>query len=538
MRDPSPALSDPNSSEKTDGTIGVGRSFRAAWASLLVFAIVILVRIPFILIHHVQEDAFITFRTARHLAEQGDFSFNLHQHFPGTTSFIYTLIVAAIDLTLHSGFILGVQVFGTVCVAAACYLAARALTQDRGKWSLVWLLLACWPIALLVSYTGMETPLLLLALGIAVYALAREGNETLFVFSMFLFPLIRPDAVAYGLILAVGMFLVERRSAIRGLVALCCGGALLLLANRFTSGHLLPTTAMAKQIAYHPSHAPSAVFHLVIDLFLRQSFLLPIPSTYLIKISPAVLAITAVAFLYYFQNAEGRRQRILLLTIAGIVIVVPIAYAYGGVVFAWYLYPVNWLAMSVVIAAAVRLLSVLRSRPAIYRLSWGVLAVVWTSLNAMQWAKSLADATRDYHYRADIGRYLAEVSHGRGTLFLEPAGYIPYYSGLTTDDEVGLVSPRITSYITHDPIAWWSDYVEAVQPEFIVQRQSFAHFETFEGYTLAPAEQRWFTSHYRLLRRTHYTPSVYHPSPYLQKILAQAPIEDYLVYQRREVQSK
>jgi hypothetical protein len=85
-----------------------------------------------------------------------------------------------------------------------------------------------------------------------------------------------------------------------------------------------------------------------------------------------------------------------------------------------------------------------------------------------------------------------------------------------------------------DSVSWWADYVEAVQPQYIVQRQSFDHFQIFEGYTLSPAEQHWFTQHYVLLRRMHYVPSAYHRSPYLLKILAKAPIEDYLIYQHRE----
>ena len=73
-----------------------------AWPAWLAFFVIVLIRIPFLLIHPLQEDAYITFRSARHLAEYGDFSFNLHQHFPGTTSLLYPLIVAAFDLVLRS----------------------------------------------------------------------------------------------------------------------------------------------------------------------------------------------------------------------------------------------------------------------------------------------------------------------------------------------------------------------------------------------------------------------------------------------------
>jgi hypothetical protein len=162
-----------------------------------------------------------------------------------------------------------------------------------------------------------------------------------------------------------------------------------------------------------------------------------------------------------------------------------------------------------------------------------LLAVVWIGLIFMQWTKAIAGSTQDYHYRGDIGRYLATISHGQGTLFLEPAGLIPYFSGLQTDDEIGLVSARVTDYMQRYPDAWWFDYVAAEQPDYIVERQSFDHYRTIEGYTLTPDQQRWFAAHYQLLRRVHYVPATYHPSPFLQKILAMGPLEDYLIYGRR-----
>src|ERR1700722_4225766 len=141
----------------------------SAWPAWLVFAVIVLIRIPFLVVHPLQEDAYITFRSARHLAEYGDFSFTLHQHFPGTTSLLYPLIVAAIDLILRSHLmILGVQLFGTLCIAGACWFIARALCDDQGEQRVAWLLIATWPIALLMSYTGMETPLLALALGASI----------------------------------------------------------------------------------------------------------------------------------------------------------------------------------------------------------------------------------------------------------------------------------------------------------------------------------------------------------------------------------
>ncbi len=500
--------------------------------SWLILLVVVMVRIPFVLIHHVQEDAYITFRTARHLAEQGDFSYNLHQHFPATTSLLYPLIVAAMDLVFRSHMILAVQVLGILCVAFACRLAARALIPTGDDWQWVWLLLACWPVSLVVSYTGMETPLLLLALGAAMYSLRGEHGK-MFVVSVLALPLIRPDAVAYGLVFCAAMLLVNRRLAAAGGAGLFAGVGLLLLGNRMTTGAFLPTTSRAKEIAYHPDHSVMAVLGRVRDLFLHQSFLLPVSTSYLMKLAPLMLLLVAAGFALAWRRAEGRAVRVLLAALGLLVGMVPIAYAAGGVIFDWYLFPANWLAIAVVLTAAVQLLARVRWRA----VGWALVGLLWVGLAALQWTRSLAASTEDYHYRGDIGRYLREVSHGQGTLFLEPAGYIPYYSGLQTDDEVGLVSSRVTGYMLRDAHAatgdWWMAYVEAEKPTYIVQRESFYHYETFEGYTLTPEEQQWFDQHYRLIRRTHYEPWAYHSSQILRRILAVTSMPDYLVYERK-----
>lgn len=528
----SPQVHSPISSRPVDQLAEeIAGANTGTWTAWLVLLVIAIVRVPFLLIHPLQEDAYITFRAAKHLAEHGDFSFNLHQHFPGTTSLLYPLIVAAIDLVSHRFMILGVEIFGIICIAAASYLIAAALSDNLREQRAAWLLTACWPIAVLMSYTGMETSLLALVLGAALFALARGSHWTLFAVSVLLLPLIRPDAIAYGALFCGAMFFINRRAALRGTLALVLGSGLFLLGTRITTGHFLPATARAKEIAYHPSHSPAAVAGRARDLFLGQSFLLPTPSTYLVKLSPIVLIVVAAAFLLALRFARSRRERAVLGMLAVATIAIPLAYAYGGVIFAWYLFPANWLAVAVTIAVAVRV--IMRHR--FHMVGVALLAVIWMGLIFMQWTKTLVAATEDYHYRGDIGRYLATISHGQGTLFLEPAGLIPYFSGLRTDDEVGLVSSRVTDFMKHDPVAWWFDYVAAVRPDYIVQRQSFDHYQTFENYTLTPDQQRWFAAHYQLIRRAHYVPAMYHPSHLLQRILAAGPLEDYLVYERRDL---
>lgn len=51
-------------------------------------------------------------------------------------------------------------------------------------------------------------------------------------------------------------------------------------------------------------------------------------------------------------------------------------------------------------------------------------------------------------YRSNVGQYIYDISEDKknDTLFLEPAGYIPYYAKIKTIDTVGLTSPTIRKY--------------------------------------------------------------------------------------------
>lgn len=498
------------------------------WDWLVVLGLFLL-RIPYLLIHHIQEDAFITFRTALHLAYNGQLSYNLGQHFPATTSMLYPLLLAGLARISGDHFILVAQLLATAAVIFGSYLVARCFAATLWERRLFWILLGSWPVSLVVSYTGMETPFLLAAFGMTIFAMRHPNRVWLFCSGIALLPLIRPDAVAYAVVFCAAMFLIQRRTALLGSASLTASLLLLTVFYRWTSGSYLPTTMSAKLNAYRPSHTPAAVLGRVFDLLFRHSFLLPVSTTYIDRFAPLMFLALCVGLYLALRRARSKTERVAIAAMAAVALMVPLAYGWGGVLFDWYLYPPNWLALVVILVGTVPLLVERRSRV----IGISLTGVLWLSFAGIQWARSLAASTQDFHYRADIGRFLQDVAHGRGRLFLEPAGYIPYYSGLWTADEVGLVAPDVTPYIQHDRGHWWIDYVKDRRPDYIVERESFAHYQTFDGQTLTPAQQAWFNGHYRLIRRTSYNPALYHPSPILQRILRMGPMPDYLVFEKR-----
>jgi hypothetical protein len=92
------------------------------------------------------------------------------------------------------------------------------------------------------------------------------------------------------------------------------------------------------------------------------------------------------------------------------------------------------------------------------------------------------------------------------TLLLEPAGYVPYFAGLRTDDEIGLGSPKVTRYRQQYGSAWWPQFVRDTQPTFIVEREPMASFMTLDGYVLTDSERAWFVERYTLVSTFTYNP--------------------------------
>jgi hypothetical protein len=197
------------------------------------------------------------------------------------------------------------------------------------------------------------------------------------------------------------------------------------------------------------------------------------------------------------------------------------------VVFTWYLWPSVFCAYAILAALVVQWGNGLRKGAK----ALGVLVALVVVLGmAGQWAYAYNWGTKEYAYRGSVGRYLAETAQPGDTLFLEPAGYIPYYSGLKTYDEVGLVSPLVVDYREAYKRRWWMEFVQDATPDWIVQRGHFRNYVTYQGYKLDDRERKWFLRNYELVKEFRYQVTDYASNPILVKLLSLGEADDYLVF--------
>jgi hypothetical protein len=502
---------------------------------------VVLLQVPFILTRHIQEDAYITFRCAMNLAETGVYGFNAGERVSASTAHLSVLMIALLRLLSGRAFIWLAQILYGVATVWGTYLLSEAVVADRRQRISTWVAVSVLPVSLIIAYGGMETGLLILLMG----AILRSTTQSTFSrwcgAALLLLPWVRPDAVAIGvLVLAAGVTVGRpplRVTASYG--ALILVGALSwALFNRLYFGDWLTQTIIGKAVAASPAGLGDALrdgVNTLGQLWLGTGplpgMLVPVQTRYLSSLTaPAfVLSLAGTLWLVAHPSRFGA-QRAPVVALALVAFAIPPAYAFAGVLAPWYLWPSQLAAFLLLIVVGVGWLI---RQPATPRrvAAYGGIAML-ELLILGQWCLAVSLATQEHLYRGGIGEQIKSISARGDTLFLEPAGYIPFYAQLYTWDETGLASPSVTKYkVAYGP-RWWVPFVRDMSPTFLLERDEMLGYQTHDGYQLSSDERDWFRRHYRLVRVFTYDPSALRSSPALRYIAGLGSAGDYLLYQR------
>lgn len=496
-----------------------------------IFLALILVRIPFYSTHHIQEDAYITLRCAENLVETGIYGYNPGERVSASTSHLYVIIAAAVRWAGgKNAYIPAIQVVNSILFIAGSYFIVRVLRKPGKMTWILWIILSLLPVSLMISYSGMETSLLIFMIGLVLYLLYEQKHRWLALFSLALIPWVRPDAIACSLIILFWESLQSRklRFDLAGAILTGLGG--LLAFNWLYFGALLNNSILAKEQS-RPAFSIERIISTAKIVFLGENggLFAPIRTKYLDHFGIVFLALMVAAMIIFLiRYRSSRRVWFTGLSIISMAVLIPAAYSFGRVVFPWYFWPATFLGYAIVCALLVDWLATKRKGygPTSFIIGLAVLGGV-----AAQWAYSYSWGMKEYAYRGGIGKQLAEMAQENDTLFLEPAGYIPYYSGLYTYDEAGLGSPLVLHYRDLYQTPWWIRFVEDAKPDWIIQREHFEEFTTYQGYTLNKTEQKWFLENYHLVEKISYQPKDYASHPLLERLLSMGSADSYLIYE-------
>lgn len=521
-----PLSTEPASEVRLTPRIGVAGDWQG-WG--LLFVALVAARIPFYLTHHIQEDAYITFRTAFHLADFGTYSYNLGERASGVTSVLYGLLVGLLRLISGRFAIPASLITDSAAFVLAAMLLAKTVFAAGRQQMAFFALTAMLPVGLTISYTGMETSLQVLCLCWGLYMMRTGDPSWTVCIPIFLLPLIRPDAIAFALLLAVLAWSFDHIWGALALLAATAGCACLLIFNKLVEGAAVPITMRAKEISYHPGHSPAAMLHGLTRVFLTNSFTGLIENRFFVRTGVAFFLLFGACAAAAIRRQKGTPLARIMLTMVGAGILIPVCYAAGGVIFPWYLWTSAWLLSTF---ACYQLLAWAADLSPHGR-GWvtAATASVWCTLIGIQWLFSYSKGIEEYHYRGDIGRTIASLAHPDDTLLLEPAGYIPFYAGIRTDDEIGLVSERILDYRVREGRGWYMSWLKQERPTFLVERDDIWQHRTVDAAPLSADDWRWFITHYRLVRHFHYRAADYVRNPLFLRLIKGGSVSNYNLFE-------
>ncbi len=423
---------------------------RLRWQLLLVVAAALVARGVVVMVTLYQvDDAMITFRYAENLASGLGFVYNAGEHVLGTTSPLWTLILALTAL-LHAHVPAAALWISLICsgmTAGAVYCLARAL--GAGRWALLaGLIYALYPRCVTVDICGLEVALFSLLAITSFYRLrsGRSGESLLYAAVA---ALTRPEGALF-LLAIVGLIYFQRRRVgiVDWLLAIVPLVAWVVFASLYF-GSPIPNSITAKSGLYAATATP---------LLLRfaEMMVLTNPAGWLLWAG----AIAAAIF--------SKRRQGLILVLMILLLVYAIAVAVNSPrIFFWYPAPLipllDVLAAVGVRSVGQRVLGLSRRKletSAAFGATIVVAVLLVHNLPARTAALQAEMAWYESTHKAAASYLSAHAAFG-DRLLAEDIGHLGYIYRGTIIDRDGLVTPAAIAYSRAQQYAEFVDSVAA-----------------------------------------------------------------------------
>ena len=412
----------------------------------------------------IYDDAFITYRYARNLAEGAGLVFNPGEAWEpvlGTTTPLYALLLAGLS-ALGADLVRASLAVNALCDAGTALLLVQALGRRRLAATAAVLALAAMPHLARISVGGMESPLFAF-LALAASSAVAAGRPALGGLCAGLLCVVRPEGV-----LMVGILALSRLRRPRELVRLLAPVAVVGVASvallLSTYGDVVPQSVHAKS-AMHAKEGLSVALARVAQI-LQQSFL-PHPA-YL----PALPLVALGAWRAVRERGPLRAFSLFALAITASYL------AARPHVWGWYFYVpltawVAWLALGLERARAA--LAARRGREPSPLGTASVALAAAATVGAVAAIARLAPTRVPERVYRPMHAWAAESSrlHPLARVLAADIGAIGYAWRGTVLDSEGLTWPQALDYVFPNAI------IEAFEPEYLLivaERPRLAHF--------------------------------------------------------------
>ena len=484
---------------------------------LLAVVFTVLVKLLFLLTHHIQEDAFITWRVAQNLLDYGVIGFNGETKISASTTHLYVFVSYFFNLIFgKENFIYPLLIFNSLLFTIGSYFLSKLILENPVHQAIFIFLFGILPPSIKISILGMEYGILFF-LEMALLYFGFKQNK---IWAQILFPILilftRIDTVIFlGIVFLVDIIWNKK---IRWFYILggILGVAVLMSFNWFYFGELVNNTIVAKSVTYAKNMSLALQWKYFLMNYGNFWGMLKLPGDFN-PFTILVLVFELLAFLYIVSKRESKNLFIWIIFLFGwakqLIFISQRSY------FDWY----YWVPQ--ILLFAVILVFVLEQKT--YKLWWISLLLIFYILPmaAFQTVHSIATGNGEWNYRRSIGLFLKDYEKDKNQyILLEPAGYIPYFSGLKAIDEVGLVDKEIQAEIKKDKANYWKNTVEKRKPKYLLAPKNL-----FEG-----KDGSFYQENYRLLKEFRIKNHLNSDNKILEKIYRLKPSgTDYNLYERK-----
>ena len=484
---------------------------------LLAVVFTVLVKLLFLLTHHIQEDAFITWRVAQNLLDYGVIGFNGETKISASTTHLYVFVSYFFNLIFgKENFIYPLLIFNSLLFTIGSYFLSKLILENPVHQAIFIFLFGILPPSIKISILGMEYGILFF-LEMALLYFGFKQNK---IWAQILFPILilftRIDTVIFlGIVFLVDIIWNKK---IRWFYILggMLGVAVLMSFNWFYFGELVNNTIVAKSVTYAKNMSLALQWKYFLMNYGNFWGMLKLPGDFN-PFTILVLVFEFLAFLYIVSKKESKNLFIWIIFLFGwtkqLIFISQRSY------FDWY----YWVPQ--ILLFAVILVFVLEQKT--YKLWWISLLIIFYILPmaAFQTVHSIATGNGEWNYRRSIGLFLKDYEKDKNQyILLEPAGYIPYFSGLKAIDEVGLVDKEIQAEIKKDKANYWKNTVEKRKPKYLLAPKNL-----FEG-----KDGSFYQENYQLLKEFRIKNHLNSDNKILEKIYRLKPSgTDYNLYERK-----
>ncbi|SEM84484.1 hypothetical protein SAMN05421856_107125 [Chryseobacterium taichungense] len=476
----------------------------------------VIFKLLFLFTHYIQEDAFISWRVAQNLLDYGVIGFNGNTKISASTTHLYVFVSYIFNLIFgKENFIEPLLIFNSILFTIGSFFLSHVLLKSNWQKAIFIFLIGILPPSIKISILGMEYGILFfLEMALLYYGFHKGKKWVQIILPVFIL-FTRIDTVIFlGTVFLIDLFWNKKINwpyILGGIL----GIAAVLGFNWIYFGEVINNTIVAKKIAYD-NH-----FTLVQNIeYFTQNFanfwgMLKLPGDFN-PVTIIILTFELLCFVYLIRQKNKRNYFLWIIFIFGWI--KQVIFISQKSLFDWY----YWVPQ---ILLFVPVLIFILEQKAKKKLWLSLLIIFYIfPMFIFQTVHAIATGNGEWNYRRHIGLFLNTYEKDKNQwIFLEPAGYIPYFSGLKTIDEVGLVDKEVQREIQKDKANFWMNTVKKRKPKYLLSYEDL--------YQRKDAE--YFRLHYRLVKEFRIKDHLKSDYKLIEKIYILKPSgSDYNLYER------